>query len=98
MSCYHKKPEETVIIISGYNKPPDNNAIFYDIVIKCPQNVTWSVKHRYSEFYELNEKLVQEYSLPRDWLPPKKVNFLIQKETTKVPRPRLTMKHSFPEP
>ena len=37
------------------------------------ENVWWSVKHRYSEFADLHEKLMQTHALPKDILPPKKI-------------------------
>ncbi|ELT92089.1 hypothetical protein CAPTEDRAFT_140420, partial [Capitella teleta] len=33
----------------------------------------WSVKHRYSEFHELHEKLVSQYKINKNLLPPKKI-------------------------
>ncbi|KAG1657521.1 Nischarin [Nymphon striatum] len=33
----------------------------------------WTVRHRYSEFYELNEKLIQQHNLEKSILPPKKL-------------------------
>ncbi|CAG5120433.1 unnamed protein product, partial [Candidula unifasciata] len=34
---------------------------------------TWTVKRRYSEFYQLHEKLVASYKLDKSLLPPKKI-------------------------
>lgn len=74
MACYHKNPQDTVISITGYSKSADN-VVFYEILVRCADNITWSVKHRYNEFHELHEKLVTDYNVAKDWLPPKKVRF-----------------------
>lgn len=74
MACFLKcQPDETKITIPSY---VDNNGItYYDIHINVG-NVMWTVQHRYSEFVDLNEKLVSGHSISRDLLPPKKVRTL----------------------
>ena len=70
MSCFLKSSSETTIKIEKvYNIA---NINYYEILINCG-HVKWTVKRRYKDFDELNEKLVYERSLSKDLLPPKKV-------------------------
>lgn len=73
MSIFHRRPEETAVTVTGHHKSADG-VVYYEIVVRCSDNINWSVRHRYSEFYELHEKLVQDYGVPREWLPPKRVS------------------------
>lgn len=49
-----------------------DNVTFYNIEMKVGP-VQWTVKHRYSEFAELHDVLVQEHCVEKDILPPKKL-------------------------
>lgn len=70
MSCFLKSNDTSVSII----RIAENDGItYYEIEVKVGI-VKWTVKHRYSEFCDLHDKLVLEQSLSKDLLPPKKVN------------------------
>ncbi|XP_066585903.1 nischarin-like [Prorops nasuta] len=45
---------------------------FYCIEVRI-STITWAVKHRYSEFAELHDKLVSDYWVDKELLPPKKL-------------------------
>ncbi|XP_022121149.2 nischarin [Pieris rapae] len=49
-----------------------DNVTYYKIIVKVGF-VQWDVWHRYSDFVELHDKLVRDYGIERDLLPPKKV-------------------------
>lgn len=48
------------------------NVTYYKITVKVG-SVQWSVFHRYSDFVELHERLVSDYAVAKELLPPKKV-------------------------
>lgn len=48
------------------------NCTWYVIEVRIVEYF-WIVKHRYSEFYELHEKLVKDYGIEKRLLPPKKL-------------------------
>ncbi|XP_055628903.1 nischarin [Toxorhynchites rutilus septentrionalis] len=70
MSNYQLHLNETsvsiprIITVDGVN--------YYEILVKCG-HVMWSVNRRYRDFDDLHNKLVQERSVAKDKLPPKKV-------------------------
>lgn len=49
-----------------------NRIAHYNIEVQVG-DMLWALSHRYSDFVELNEKLVKDYSLLKDLLPPKKL-------------------------
>ncbi|XP_043473374.1 nischarin-like [Leptopilina heterotoma] len=49
-----------------------DSVTFYTIEVRIA-SIQWTVKHRYSEFSELNEILVSEHCVEKDILPPKKL-------------------------
>ncbi|CAK1545483.1 unnamed protein product [Leptosia nina] len=49
-----------------------DSVTYYKIVVKV-NFVQWDVWHRYSDFVELHDKLVSDYGVVKDLLPPKKV-------------------------
>lgn len=61
--------ESTVNVIEASTK---ENVTFYKIVVNVG-TVHWSVLHRYSDFVELHDKLVNDHGVAKDLLPPKKV-------------------------
>lgn len=70
MSCYWLHQSETEITIP---ETEENDGItIYKIEIKV-SNVSWFVKHRYKDFYELHQQLVTDHGVSKDILPPKKV-------------------------
>lgn len=71
MACYLTASQETSITIPS--NVDINGVTFYNIHIAIG-NVNWTVRHRYKEFVDLHLKLVNEQSIGRDLLPPKKVN------------------------
>ncbi|XP_041983163.1 nischarin [Aricia agestis] len=68
-SFINHRNESTVSVVEASAK---DNVTFYKIVIKVG-SVQWSVLHRYSDFVDLNDKLVADHGLAKDLLPPKKV-------------------------
>uniref|UniRef100_A0A8D8D005 Nischarin n=2 Tax=Culex pipiens TaxID=7175 RepID=A0A8D8D005_CULPI len=70
MSNYELHASETsisiprVITVDGVN--------YYEVMVKCGL-VMWTVNRRYRDFDDLHSKLVQERSVAKDKLPPKKV-------------------------
>lgn len=70
MSCYMKSSKDTTITIP--NNVDINGITYYNILVTIG-NVHWTVRHRYSEFVDLHLKLINEQSIGRDLLPPKKV-------------------------
>ncbi|XP_072933239.1 nischarin-like [Epargyreus clarus] len=49
-----------------------DNVTYYKITVKVG-HVQWDVSHRYSDFVELNDKLIADFGVAKDLLPPKKV-------------------------
>lgn len=70
MSNYFINPLETSITIPTVTLI-DNKA-FYNINVTCFHNCEWTIQRRYSDFDNLNDKLVN-YSISKDLLPKKKV-------------------------
>lgn len=70
MSNYELHSNETsisiprIITVDGVN--------YYEVLVKCGL-VMWTVNRRYRDFDDLHNKLVQERSVAKDKLPPKKV-------------------------
>lgn len=61
--------ESTVDVVEATAK---DNVTFYKIIVKVGF-VQWNVLHRYSDFVDLNERLVSDHGVAKDLLPPKKV-------------------------
>lgn len=70
MSYYHNFMHSTSITIPKF--VVQNGVVFYDINVKV-KHYEWLVQRRYKDFFELHEKLVNEQSLSKKLLPPKKV-------------------------
>lgn len=70
MSLFFKNSKESFVEIPKFSE--NNKTVFYEIHVKV-KDVEWSVDRRYSEFFELNEKLVKEKGLSKQLLPPKKI-------------------------
>lgn len=71
MSCYLKNPSDTSVTIP--RTTTSDGVVYYEILIKCWQNVEWHVKHRYRDFDELHDKLIQR-AVGKELLPGKKVS------------------------
>lgn len=75
MSCYFRQNSDCEITIPKYNEAAGTGIIYYDIKVRVAQ-VEWMVERRYKDFDQLNEKLVEEISISKKLLPPKKVSSL----------------------
>ena len=73
MSCYFRQNSETEISVPKFIES-STGVTYYDIKIKV-KNVEWMVERRYKDFDQLHEKLVEELSISKKLLPPKKVCF-----------------------
>lgn len=72
MSCYFRQNSDCEITIPKYTES-GTGVIYYDIKVRVAK-VEWLVERRYKDFDQLNEKLVEEISISKKLLPPKKVN------------------------
>ncbi|KAI5732562.1 hypothetical protein M8J76_001730 [Diaphorina citri] len=70
MACLYSNNSKINTHITSY-EIKDKIAL-YKITVQVGE-VCWSLSHRYSDFVELNDKLVKDHSLNKDLLPPKKV-------------------------
>ncbi|XP_055595748.1 nischarin-like [Uranotaenia lowii] len=70
MSNYQLHANETSITVPRVVTLENVN--YYEIVVKCG-HVMWTISRRYRDFDDLHNKLVQERSVAKDKLPPKKV-------------------------
>ncbi|KAH8405469.1 hypothetical protein KR215_000387 [Drosophila sulfurigaster] len=72
MSCYYRQHEETSVTIPKYSVESSAGITYYDIKVRVA-NVEWFVERRYRDFSQLHEKLVDEVSISKKLLPPKKL-------------------------
>ncbi|XP_071452427.1 nischarin-like [Hetaerina americana] len=70
MACYMKNKHNTSIRIEQVELV--DNYTLYHITVDVG-TTSWIVAHRYSEFVDLNDKLISDYGVSKDLLPPKKV-------------------------
>ncbi|XP_026461525.1 nischarin [Ctenocephalides felis] len=70
MSDFQKYNNETKISVTSTEEI--DNVIYYLIEVKIDK-IKWVVKHRYKDFSELHESLVNDHGVAKDTLPPKKV-------------------------
>ena len=70
MACLLLNQDDISITIPSSTQ--DDSVTYYIIQVKVG-SVEWTIKHRYSEFAELHETLVQEHCVEKDILPPKKL-------------------------
>ncbi|VVC94754.1 unnamed protein product [Leptidea sinapis] len=68
-SFINHKNDTTVTVEEAITK---DSVTYYKIIVKV-SFVQWDVWHRYSDFVELHDKLVNNYGVGKDLLPPKKV-------------------------
>ncbi|XP_065370213.1 nischarin [Calliphora vicina] len=71
MSCYFRQNSDCEITVPKFNESA-TGIIYYDIRVRVAQ-VDWLVERRYKDFDQLNEKLVEEISISKKLLPPKKI-------------------------
>ncbi|KRT79526.1 hypothetical protein AMK59_7033 [Oryctes borbonicus] len=69
MACFWKYVNDTYIKIP--NVKEIENITFYLIEIRI-DTVTWTVSHRYNEFYDLHQTLCSEHGVSKVLLPPKR--------------------------
>lgn len=77
MSSFHTYREESFVLVE--DATTKDNVTYYKIVVKVGP-VQWDVYHRYSDFVELHDRLVADFAVAKELLPPKKV---IGNKTTK---------------
>ncbi|XP_055923390.1 nischarin [Eupeodes corollae] len=70
MSCYYKYNQEAEIYIPKFNET--SSIVFYKIHVKI-HDVEWTLERRYKDFDQLNDKLVEENSISKKLIPPKKL-------------------------
>uniref|UniRef100_A0A1I8MN52 PX domain-containing protein n=2 Tax=Musca domestica TaxID=7370 RepID=A0A1I8MN52_MUSDO len=70
MSCYFRQDCE--ITVPEFRTSDTQSVTYYDIKIKVGQT-EWFVSRRYKDFDNLNEKLIEEISISKKLLPPKKI-------------------------
>lgn len=74
MSCYFRQHSD--ISVPFYTESSQTSSVtYYHIDVKVGQT-QWFVERRYKDFDTLNEKLVEEISISKKLLPPKKVTLL----------------------
>ncbi|KAH8410847.1 hypothetical protein KR222_000563 [Zaprionus bogoriensis] len=72
MSCYYRHYEQTAVTIPKYSVESSAGITYYDIKVRVA-NVEWCVERRYRDFAQLHDKLVEDTSIGRKLLPPKKL-------------------------
>ncbi|KAL1459236.1 hypothetical protein WDU94_011242 [Cyamophila willieti] len=70
MACLFSNNSKINIKIISYSIK--EKVTYYNIEVQVG-DICWSLNHRYSDFAELNDKLVKDHCLSKDLLPPKKV-------------------------
>ncbi|XP_073811154.1 nischarin [Musca autumnalis] len=87
MSCYFRQNSDCEITVPTFRTSDSSQSVtFYDINIRVGP-IEWIVTRRYKDFDNLNEKLVEEISISKKLLPPKKIvgnknpTFLEQRRT-----------------
>ncbi|XP_067933194.1 nischarin-like [Watersipora subatra] len=71
MACYNRDSSDNAIRILKAELLENNAYVEYVIEVGL-SDYQWTVRHRYSEFHELNEILVSNHGLDKKLLPPKK--------------------------
>lgn len=71
MSCFLKCAADTTVKIPTHFEK--NSITYYDIQVCVGPTIVWTVRRRYREFVDLNDKLISGHSISKDLLPPKKV-------------------------
>ncbi|TDG42255.1 hypothetical protein AWZ03_011314 [Drosophila navojoa] len=72
MSCYYRQYEDTTVTIPKYSVESSAGITYYDIKVRVG-NVDWFVERRYRDFAQLHDKLVEDISIIKKLLPPKKL-------------------------
>lgn len=70
MACFWLNQNDCKVEISSTDEI--NGITYYEIQVTIG-DIQWKVKHRYSEFFELHNQLIQEHGISKDLLPSKKV-------------------------
>lgn len=70
MACFWLNQNDCKAEISSTDEV--NGITYYKIQVTIG-DIQWKVKHRYSEFFELHNQLIQEHGISKDLLPSKKV-------------------------
>lgn len=70
MACFWLNQNECRIEIPTTDEV--NGVTYYKIQVSIG-DIQWKVEHRYSEFFEIHNQLIQEHGISKDLLPSKKV-------------------------
>lgn len=70
MACFWSNQNDCRIEIPSTEEI--NGITYYKIQISIG-DIQWKVDHRYSEFFEIHNQLIQEHGISKDLLPSKKV-------------------------
>lgn len=69
MACFWLNQDDIDVIIPKIEI--DDGVIYYIAKVKV-NDVTWYIRHRYNDFYDLHQQLVVDHGVSKDSLPPKK--------------------------
>lgn len=70
MACFWSQQNDCRIEIPSTDEV--NSVTYYKIQISIG-DIQWKVDHRYSEFFDVHNQLIQEHGISKDLLPSKKV-------------------------
>ncbi|KAH8402144.1 hypothetical protein KR009_010045 [Drosophila setifemur] len=73
MACYYRQNEDSSVTVPKFTSETSSGGVtYYDIKVRVGR-VEWLVERRYRDFAQLHDKLVEEVSISKKLLPPKKL-------------------------
>ncbi|XP_017108612.2 nischarin [Drosophila bipectinata] len=72
MACYYRQHEDSSVTVPKFCNETSVGVTYYDIKVRVGR-VEWLVERRYKDFAQLHDKLVEEVSISKKLLPPKKL-------------------------